>query len=714
MPSRTMVFGFEELNMKAWKGLVAAFVVLSAGATVMAVSDPAGVTQWARRIGASSVAHPNVALTSAATGRSSQAPIDLSLNGEIAGLATANEPVTATVVVGGRVFPASVQGATYTASVNALSDADMVSVEVVSTRVRYRSVLGSAGKLQAVSGGDGDVTLAERSSLRVSPFSTALAWLVRMGLEGRDAASDGEFETMTRSIVGNDLVMVAYLLDAFASGAVALPQGYQDGQQLLEAPAAYAEFLWTDDFYPASQAYLFSQADYVPFTSLAQLPEVTAMLAPLPINEPAVSVNDLQLLYRQNDGSFALFEDEVLVAHPRYTAAINGQGELALTPVGEAGTRNALRYLPFSLFQPLPVHRVSLGHRLRRLVVGDDYSLWASRSLWSDSHHSSAGDFEEEWATYSVWSTFDLNAASLQHPWGQLLGDGLQFPTYTLPSACTSTQRAAYQPGFGKCTHAPHWFRFPGVGYFFPVDKVGDRMEILPSYDPQRSFSYQLIDNGALRVLRRNTPAEPVTDTAFWRYAEGSQASRPLIYLARADGGYFVGASAAMVEQAGITRGEPMGSWRTPASEARLARYPALDRIFEIRRFSGGSGRDVNVYSNRESTLPSRWSIWSGLGIADYYYRAKFPNRPNVSMVDNCETAFASGAIGCAPSRVRYFRPQYRVGARIYGVSDFYSNEFLPEAGYTGPYQVQVLDSRADYVECVAGACLTSVPPIAP
>ncbi|WP_157475954.1 hypothetical protein [Lysobacter sp. Root690] len=700
--------------MKAGKGLLAAFVVLSAGATVTAVSDPGAVTQWTQRIGASSVAETRATpLSAASEHRSSQVSIDLSLNGEIAGLASANEPVTATVIVGGRLFPAIVQGATYTASINALNDAEMVTVEVVSTRARYRSVLGSAGKLQAVSGGDGDVTLAERASLRVSPFSTALAWLVRMGLEGRDAASDSEFETMTRSIVGNDLMMVAYLLDAFASGAVALPQGYQDGQQLLEAPAAYAEFLWTQDFYPASQAYLFSQADYVPFTSLAQLPDLTAMLAPLPINEPAVSLSELQLLYRQSDGSFALFEEEVLVTHPRYTAAINGQGELSLTPVGEAGTRNVLRYLPFSLFQPLPVHRVSRGHTLRRLVVGDEYSLWASRSLWSDSHISPAGQFAEDTTTYAVWSAFDLNAASLQYPWGQLLGDGLQFPTYSLPSACTWTQRAAYQPGFGKCAHAPYWFRYGHGGSFRAVDGVGERMEILPSYGVERSFSYQLIGNGALQVVRGNTPMEPGTDSTFWRYAAGSEASRPLIYLARAAGGYFVGASVAMVEQPGITLGSPVGSWRTPASEGRLARYPAA-RIFEIRRFPDGSGRDVNILGNQVSSSQTSWNYPTGSGVPDYSFRALFPNRPTSFIVANCTQAFATGAETCAPSRVRYFRPLYRVGARLYGVSDFYSNDFLAPAGYTGPYQVQLLDSRADYIECIAGDCLASVPPTGP
>lgn len=695
--------------MKAGKGLLAAFVVLSAGATVTAVSDPGAVTHWAQRIGASSIVDNRVApLSAVSTRRSSQVSIDLILNGEIAGLASANEPVTASVVVGGRVFPAIVQGATYSASVNALNDTDMVTVEVVSTRARYRSVLGSAGKLQAVSGGDGDVSLAERASLRVSPFSTALAWLVRQGLEGRDAASDSEFETMTRSIVGNDLVMVAYLLDAFASGAVALPQGYQDGQQLLETPAAYAEFLWTQDFYPASQAYLFTQADYVPLTSLAQLPEVTAMLAPLPINEPAVSLGDLQLLYRQSDGSFALFEEEVLVDHPRYTAAITAQGELSLTPVGTAGTRNVLRYLPFSLFQPLPVHRVSRGHTLRRLVVGDEYSLWASRSLWSDSHSSAAGQFAEDTETYAVWSAFDLNAASAQYPWGQLLGDGLQFPTYSLPSACTWTQRAAYQPGFGKCAHAPYWFRSSFGGSFRAVDRVGDRMEILPTYGLERNFSYQLIGNGALQIVRANTPMELGTDSTFWRYAAGSAASRPLIYMARAAGGYFVGASVAMVKEPGIAMGSPVGSWRTPASESRLARYPESG-TFEIRRFSDGSGRDVNITGNQVSSSQTSWNYPTGSGVPDYTFRARFPNRPTSSIVANCSQAFATGAQTCGPTRVRYFRPLYRIGARLYGVSDFYSNDFLAPPGYTGPYQVYLLDSRADYVECVAGDCLASV-----
>jgi hypothetical protein len=707
--------------MQARKSLLAASIIAVAGVS-MASFIGAGITEQ-------SSAAPQSGQTAATTLDPSErhpasprsaadepVPLALGLQGEIAGLAS-GASATATVVIGDRSYPATVQGNSYAADFIALNADEMVVVEVASTRARYRSILGSAGRLAIAAGGDGNVTVAERSSLRVSPYSSALAWMVRVGLGGRDAVSDAEFENVTRSIVGSHMAIAAYLLNGWSTGSIALPLGYQDGQQVLETPAAYAQAASINT--SLAMAYLFDQADNVPLTALEQLPDALAMLGPIPLNEPAMSVSDLQMLYRQSDGSYALFEEEPLIVHPRYTATLTAQGGVALAPQGDAGTRNVLRYLPIRPSEQLPVHRVSHGHVLRRLVVGEVYSLWASRSVWLDSHHSSAGDYEQENTEYSMWSAFDTKAVSAANSWRPLFGDEFESQTtrYWLPAACSTSRRAAHLPAFGKCAQLEHWFRFNlggyGNGYSYNGETFDDRMQPVLS-NGSRTFSYQINPDGGLQVSLNYNAEQPTVSTTFWRYEAGTQERRPVIYLAQIVGASFVGASMAMTPQYDFYFTNPAGSWRGPSTQARLAAYPAPTSQFEIRRFTNNTGRDVTITaSGSEPFVPGTWRSVLG-SVADYQYAAKFPSSPLTRAANDCQSAFATGATVCAPSRVRYFKALQRVGARWYGVVDFYSNSLLVPADHTGPLEVQVLDSRADYIECVAGSCLSSVPPAAP
>ena len=700
--------------MQAGKSLAAAIAVALGGvAMAAAVSDriadgaPAAAPMHAV-VSASNTGRAPAAVATA--GDEAPVPFALTLHGEIAGLA-AGAPATATVSIGGRSYPAEVQGNAYTAAFTALSGDEMVVVEVASTRARYRSALGSAARLAAAAGGDAEVTLAERASLRVSPFSSALAFMVNKALGGRDAGSDAEFENITRSIVGQHLATAAYMLNGWTSGAFPLPQGYTDGQQALEAPAAvYNQAIMQANSAPA-MAYLYDNADNVPLTGLSQLPEAMAMLGPVPLNEASVAVSDMQVLYRQSNGvDYALFEEEPLVDHPRYSAALTAQGAVALTPVGAAGSRNALRAVPVAGggSVQVTVQRVSRGHELRRLVVGDVYSLWMSRSLWFDSHHSATADFEQEFPAYSWWSAFDLKAVAAAHPWSQLLSDPLVSPTYVLPTPCNSNRRAAHLPAFGKCEHREHYFGRAGTGYVFAPPTVNDSMGLdLPN--SARNFTPDLA-GGALRITQAPVNGQPSSRITFWRYEEGDALRRPVIYLSSTGGGYMAGASMALMPEHDVSFYKPAGSWRGPLSQGRLAWNPLPTSTFEIRRLGLGVQRDVTVFDNGgEPFTPGRWYPTVVRGVSDYQYTAKFGSNPPRPVVD-CDSAFATGASECAPSRVRHFRALQRVGTRLYGVVDFYSNAALKPAGYSGAYEVKYMDSRADYIECVSGECLTEVP----
>ncbi|QWP78683.1 hypothetical protein J5226_09935 [Lysobacter sp. K5869] len=698
--------------MQAGKNLAAALAVAVAGVAMAAavsdrIADAAPYASWQ----AQSAAAPAATEVGGAPATPADAPVpfSLTLHGEIAGLA-AGATATATVFVGGRSYPATVQGDAYSATVEALNGDEIVVVEVASTRARYRSFVGSAARLAAAAGGDADVSLSERASLRVSPFSSALAFLVRTALGGRDAASDAEFENATRSVVGYNLANNAFMLDGWTRGTFALPQGYQDGQQILEAPAAvYNQQVGQINVAPA-MAYLYDNADNAPLTELAQLPETLAMLGPIPVNEDSVAVSDLQLLYRQSDGaSYALFEEEPLAEHPRYNAALTAQGEVALAPIGNAGARNALRALPFAPTVQSPIQRSVRGHTLRRVAVGDVYSLWMSRTVWFDSHHSAAGDWEQEYPSYSLWSAFDLNAVSAANNWAPLLDGTIEAALYFLPAPCSSPRRAAaYLPAFGKCEHRAYWFIRPHGGLVYNPATYNDYMQSVQG-SGSADFSHEIV-GGRLRIMPTPAAGEPYVSTTFWRYEEGEPLRRPVLYLSSSSGGYMVGASMALAPQPGFAPGEMMGSWRGPTSQGRFAQYPAPYSTFEIRRLANGYQRDVSIYfTGSETFTQGEW--WSGsLGVADYQYLMRYPGATTTRPASHCREAFFGGASECAPSRVRHFRPLQRVGSRLYGLVDFYSNTALKPQGYTGTYDTRYMDSRADYIECVAGACLPPTP----
>jgi len=697
--------------MHAGKSLAAAIAVALGGvAMAAAVSDRIAAGARGAEPAQAAASPSNLGRAPAATaGDEAPVPFALTLHGEIAGLA-AGAPATASVSIGGRSYPATVQGNAYTAAFTALSGDEMVVVEVASTRARYRSALGSAARLAAAAGGDAEVTLAERASLRVSPFSSALAFLVRTALGGRDAASDAEFENATRSVVGSSLAGNAYMLDGWTRGAFALPPGYQDGQQVLDAPlAVYNQAMSQINAAPA-MAYLYDNADQVPLTDLAQLPEALAMLGPVPINEDSVAVSDLQLLYRQSDGTrYALFEEEPLAQHPRYDAALTAQGAVALSPIGEAGARNALRALPFAPSVQSPVQRSVRGHTLRRVAVGDVYSLWMSRTVWFDSHHSAAGDWEQEYPSYSLWSAFDLNAVSAAHAWAPLLDTSFEKPLYFLPAPCNSPRRAAsHLPAFGKCEHRAYSFMTPTGGLVYNPSTFNDYMQYAQG-NGAANFSRETV-GGRLRIMPTPAAGEAYVSTTFWRYEEGEPLRRPVLYLSSSAGGYFVGASMALAPEYGVTPGEMMGSWRGQSSQGRLAQYPAPYNVFEIRRLPNQYQRDVNIYFTGSETFNQGEWRSTDLGVADYQYLMRYPGATTTRPASHCFEAFAFGASECAPTRVRYFRPLQRVGSRLYGLVDFYSNAALKPQGYTGTYETKYMDSRADYIECVAGACLPATP----
>ena len=150
------------------------------------------------------------------------------------------------------------------------------------------------------------------------------------------------------------------------------------------------------------------------------------------------------------------------------------------------------------------------------------------------------------------------------------------------------------------------------------------------------------------------------------------------------------------------------GKWETGYSLSKPFEYPYRPAPAILQRNSDGTGIDYTTYLGINNPgYVSNWQV-SGERVFEMRYRATFPTT-NARYVQTCEQAFAQGATGCSPYRVRYFRPLMRIGRRLYGIQEYYFQTFFAPPGYTGPYSF-VRSGGATYLECVAGACLTAFP----
>lgn len=618
-------------------------------------------------------------------------PVVLRISGEISGLAPGATPDSILVRVGNRSFAGQVHGGGYVATIDALDPAEMVSVEVASQRLRYRSIVGSFRKLALRSGGDRRVEAVELPTLRVSPWSSALAFLVRNILGGRDANSDQEFERTTRSVFGDDLFDARAVLAGTASGTVALPNGYADGQQLLEDEVAYRDLLVRLQVHPADPEAVFAQTDYAPLPSLAELPAQTLMMAPIQRDHFPVFANAPKLLLSNTDGSYSFYEGDAEIARPTYNAQLDGAGDVLLLP---HAPRVVERYEGATRVR-LSLNRIVL----RRLFDGDRYDLWALRAEWTRTSVDEPASPPSLYAPIDLWSVSDLQEVARARAWTSA-------PTRrALPWPC-----ALPAPDLGgdlrleSCDFVQHRFDPGGSGITEDHGaKVGANMQ------PQTAgwgvaFAWgvegrQLLVHGPLASLR------------YWSIDGDDELADTVVYVATGTSGATAGqtlsgvSGSLAVESVPFPAAHAQGTWTTGSVQALVNAYPNPHSTLEIQRNAGGSAeqRDYSYESGAQSAV----ARWEALGerVYDIRTRASFGPGQGSRFVHDCATAFAAGAQTCAPSRIRYFRPLKRVGDRLYGIEELHTQFEQKPPGYTGTYDV-VTTIRPNYHQCIAGACL--------
>jgi len=707
-------------SVKAWKAPATAIIIVALGAAIAAPFWNEAVFRAARKAERDRYLPAAMAATAPSPTEMNGAqplavPMELTLAGEVYGVADGAQ-ISATVYVNGQAFNASVVGRQYTAAIKALHAGDMVTVEVVSPKVHYRAILGTYRKLKRFNGGDRRVDLAEYPALQVSPMSTATALLVNRVL-GHEPQTDLEFDRATRALAArisrgssymvSDLTTTAKVLYDIAIGNMELPSGYGDGYAFVQDQAAYNAYLGTwDEKADLARTYPFDQADFVRLRSLSEIPSTLLLTTGWPQgNVPAGVGGTLMLVNATGNrywlhgvqGLLNVVGQDTMTPAQLYDLSITASGELRLdavnpTPV-EGSSETATR-----------IRRVVTGYTLRRLTVGDQFSLWASRAEWSDTLIDDPAQHPVNGSSTQVWTASDLDQMTHAAAWNGLQG------RRGLPWFCVKSLPNRSETQLTACEWPQHRFDMGGTGVTEDVGpKVDGRMQ------PQAggwgvSFSWSIDTKGRLRVVG------PGVETLFWNIDAGDAAADVVVYLTRSASSNpadqsMVGVTLAISgDYMPLSSSQMIGSWELGSSVAHPFEYPAAAPVFVLQRNADGSGKDyTNVYGINDVPYLSNWQV-AGERVFDTRYRAKFSTGPT-RYVQTCEQAFAEGATGCSPNRVRYFRPLMRLGSRLYGIQEFYLQYPTVYAApdYTGTYSM-VRSGAITYYECVGGACLTAFP----
>ena len=630
----------------------------------------------------------------------------LYLSGQVVEL-EAGAPLGVTATVGNITFPATVQGNTYTVNIGRPGPQQMVTVEARSPRVHYRSVVGSAGRLRAQAGSDAHLTLAEQPSLRVSPYSTALGWLVRAALGDRDATSDAEFEKATRIAASSSLELAAYALAATAKGELQLPGGFADGFQLLRDRDAFREFAMWSNFRQAAAGYLFEQPQETRLSASERLPDQLAFVDSMPSDQLPIWMGHVFLLGRRGDGRFD-FNERVPVLDPIHALALDGQGRLQLTPVGNQVRVTQKEFLVVDDYgypnsELRWVDRTAVGRTLKRLTRGDATSVWVMRSVWSDREQLDPSAPVVQEVDYQVLSATELAAWSVQDGWSSVAAS-----TTALPWICAEST-APVEPVYdlSDCGHVEHRFETNGSGSTVDHGWKVDAQTMLPTSTRSFPFTWLKGAQGALDLT------DGKVATSFWRLKDYAADIGPVFYRTKALAGAWSGKTmvginmAARKTMGSWVESAAMGSWLSGSIVFQPDWYANPGVSYLVQRNAAGAGHETWGPDGGQGNSPVPFS-WQVVRNAVYEKRVRAAGS-SPPYVDSCETAEANGANECY-TRIRYFKPIARSGNRYYGIEEIYGGHSYP--GYPEDTYSERSRSALAFYDCKSGGC-TSVAAIA-
>lgn len=627
------------------------------------------------------------------------------LSGEVIELA-AGAPLTVTATVGGSTFPATVSGNTYTVAIGRPGSEQMVTVEARSTRVHYRTVVGSAGQLRALAGSDSLLTLSEQPTLRVSPYSTALSWLVRYALGDRDANSDAEFETTTRVAASSNLEHAAYVLAGFAKNELYIPDGfagYVDGYQLLRDRDAFSQFI-NYGARELSAGYLFAQSHEQLLASAEAMPEQWAFVNGMPREQLPILVGEVFLLSRRGDGNFD-FNERTPLWDPINAVALDALGRLQFTPVGNQ-VRIIQKFVDVGGGQMVsrPVERTAAGRTLKRLTRGDTTAIWTMRSVWHDKEQGNPGAPVVEEVEYQVLSSTSLGAWAAPDGWSSVAAS-----TIALPWLCGSSASPEEQIyDFSRCEYVEHRFEQGGGGGTVDHGWKVDPQTMVPKTPRTQPFTWLIGAQGALDLTDGNVA------TTFWRLRGYPLDIGPVFYRSRSLSGVWSGKTMVGIDMAANKSmiswpaSATIGNWRFDSPDYLSYWYTTTNYESLVDRNTGGVGQETFATNNPTPI----W--WQAAGNAVYDTRIRvwyYGVPPSPPYTETCQAGFANGGYGCF-TRVRYFKPIARVDNGYYGIGDTYTRDFYPEDPAQGTPEEswnQHVISALVYYDCTGGACASAV-----
>lgn len=688
------------------KKLLAAWVVVVAAASIPVVPQ----SPQAR---ASLPAHPVKMVDAVARNGSwaPYAPVSLVLSGRVSGLASAGEPFSATVHFEGRTTRADVLGDRFSVSILAAPDA-MVRIEVASTRVHYVSIAGTAAQLKRRSGGDGQVTFLEQHALHVSPTTTAVAFMTRRVL-GQDPVSDAEAERVSQAFGSyqnfgepliSDVSTMASVLARIASGHILLPAGFSTGYQLVSDEAAYRSVLEQAGVKVAAAEYPFRSTDHRPLANLGELPGKLFLTAQVNVSDVPTGGENVKLLNRTSAGLYQVFtspggvrslgKEAAVRPQPEYSASLTAEGELRLVPLQSAVVET------FAREDGARTLRTIQARTFRQLTQGDRFSLWASRTEWTESYPDAPERPVTAKSAVELWTGGDLSRIIDPKAW-QYIPSRLALPRFCMVR--TTSPEMPDGSVLKNCDYVQHQFLAGAAGKMLDVGQKVDAYMQPKAGDSGLFFSWTTLDNSSqLQISTADTHA------FFWVIDSPSSAVRVIFYLVENRSGFPLGQT--LVGRSLVLQGdyEPFGpsqatgTWKLQGWMPALP-YPSDGAQAYITRNVDHRGLDFTGYNGMaDPGYPSTWELFDGRAY-DTRYLARFSS--DTRYVYDCQEATASGASDCSPFRVRYFRPLLRTGQRVYGILDYYYQTQLHRPSFVGPYQVYWHGAMPTYYDCVNGSC---------
>lgn len=620
----------------------------------------------------------------------------LRLSGRVLGLRSVPAGLRIDVQVGASSYAANVVGDTYTVDLGLPDPSAMITVHARASALHFSSIVGTVAQARAFAGDDLHADAQEISSLNVSAFRTALSWLVRHALGGRDPLDDRQLRDGLRAAVTPDLAVMTHVIDQLAHEPERLPSSYPDGFALVRDRAAYTSF--AEASWEVAPAHLAQIPDSAPLSSLQQLPEKLLMIDGMPYRSVAPAAGNVHLLARKPDGSFDLYENTPLRA-PNYSVRLDAGGGLELTPRHE---------IQRSLKGSGGIIGLAGAHRLVRLASGHGVDIWLLEAHWEEFY---AGTPRGERIEYRVFAASSLPGWSHLEGWPQLTGGNRALPWF-----CEQPlQGGGFY--FDECDYVLHQLQATGsnstIGHGTNVNEV--TLQPAPATGSQ-PFSWSLDWDRSLRVDTANAEVQ------LWRLDSHVPSVANIVYLARSKSAatadkMLLGLSVDAVQnQPQATSVDVLGEWQSeqpqggwPRNVGWMTLYGAMEVTARKVRRADGTGND-QIVSDVIRDTPLFWEV-RGNAFYDTWALARLPDRSQ-RYFRSCADAAAANADMCS-TIVGYYRPVTRTARGFFGIREIYQTAYQDPRNGAPSAPLKRVWFRPGYQSCTGGACVASFGPAA-